>query len=380
MTRTRMYLRMITSSFVRRLSRVLIASLSIVVGGTTLAALAIVTHTVPEQIARELRSYGANLVVSPARAEPMRAAELEQLNSALAVQGVQVVGHAPFRQENLLYIQQPIPVMATDFALVSSMRPYWSIDGAAPAQPREVLVGRDLAGRFLLEPGDSLSVQAQTEDGSDSPPAELIVSGVLRTGGVEDGMVIMALPDLEQILPSDGRLDMIEYSLLAGESELAEIAATLDGVTDAAHAQVVKRITTSESGVLLTLRSLIWIVSIVIGALTLISVATTMNAVVSERATELALKKALGASNREIVAELFGEGVLLGLFGGLVGALCGIAVGGLVTREVFNLTLTGTWWLIPVTVAAAALVSGLGTFVTVRRITTIDPAVVLGGE
>ena len=72
MTRARMYLRMITKAFVRRLSRVVIASLSIVVGATTLSALGIITYTVPEQIARELRSYGANLVVSPAGTETLR--------------------------------------------------------------------------------------------------------------------------------------------------------------------------------------------------------------------------------------------------------------------------------------------------------------------
>lgn len=129
---------------------------------------------------------------------------------------------------------------------------------------------------------------------------------------------------------------------------------------------------------LLTLRALIWIVSIVIGALTLISVTTTMNAVVSERATELALKKALGASSGQIVGEFIGEGVILGLFGGLLGALGGIAVGSLVTREVFNMDLHASWWVVPVTMLVAALVSGLGSFVTVRRIININPALVLG--
>lgn len=173
---------------------------------------------------------------------------------------------------------------------------------------------------------------------------------------------------------------MIEYSLLAQEPQLSEVAAAIDAAVPAAQAQVVKRITRSESGVLLTLQSLIWIVSLVVGALTLISVSTTMNAMVSERATELALKKALGASNREIVAEFFGESVVLGLAGGLLGALGGMALGGVLTQEVFNLSLEANWWVIPVTMAACAAVSGLGSLLSVRRITTINPAIVLTGE
>lgn len=379
-TRARMYLRMITRAFARRISRVLIASLSIVVGATTLSALAIITYTVPEQIARELRSYGANLVVSPAGTQTVRVDDMAAINDALAEAGAQVVGHAPYRQDNLLYNQQPLPAMGTDFALATALRPYWSVDGELPARPGEMLAGHDLVQRYGFEVGDRVAVVGQAEQGVDSAPVTLTVSGLLRTGGPEDAMVVLSLADLESILPSDGRLDMIEYSLLGDEAALEASATTIDEADEAVHAQVVKRITRSESGVLLTLRALIWIVSIVIGALTLISVTTTMNAVVSERATELALKKALGASSEQIVGEFIGEGVILGLFGGLLGALGGIAVGGLVTREVFNMSLQASWWIVPVTMGVAAVVSGLGSFVTVRRIININPALVLGGE
>ena len=380
MTRARMYLRMITKAFVRRLSRVVIASLSIVVGATTLSALGIITYTVPEQIARELRSYGANLVVSPAGTETLRLDDMAAIDAALTGDGAEVVGQAPYRQDNLLYNQQPVSVLATDFRLASGMRPYWSIDGVLPTASGEVLIGTDLALRYGWEAGDELSLVAQAEEGVDSEPIPVHVAGVLRTGGTEDEALLMSLDDLEEALPADGRIDMIEYSLLADATQLEAHASAVDEAVDAAHAQVVKRITKSESGVLLTLRSLIWIVSLVIGALTLISVTTTMNAVVSERATELALKKALGASSRELVGEFIGEGVILGLFGGLVGAAGGIAVGGLVTQEVFNLNLHAAWWVVPLTMLLAAVVSGVGSFLTVNRIINIDPALVLGGE
>ncbi|MCW5951490.1 MAG: ABC transporter permease [Propionibacteriaceae bacterium] len=340
MTRARMYLRMITRAFVRRISRVVIASLAIVVGATTLSALGIITYTVPEQMARELRSYGANLVVSPSGTETLRSSDVATINAALADSGVRMVGYAPYRQDNLLYNQQPLPTMATDFALATAMRPYWSVDGELPSRTGEVLVGRDLVKRYGFEVGDQLSLVAQVEAGVDSEPVPVIVSGLLRTGGPEDAMLLISLEDLESVFPADGRIDMIEYSLLADEGQLESIAALIDATDGPAHAQVVKRITKSESGVLLTLRALIWIVSLIIGALTLISVTTTMNAVVSERATELALKKALGASSRELVGEFIGEGVILGLFGGLLGALTGIAVGGLVT-QVFSLRRAG---------------------------------------
>lgn len=380
MTRTRMYLRMVTRALSRRLSRVLIASLSIIVGAVTLSALGIITYTVPEQIARELRSYGANLVVSPAGQSTMLAGDLEKVNRALAGADAQVVSYAPYRQENLLFNQQPIESLGTDFALVGAMRPYWSIDGALPDAPGEVLVGRDLGERFGFKTGDQIPVVAQVDEGIDSQPVTLTISGLLRTGGAEDSMLVLSLDDLEKAMPAEGRLDMIEYSLLSDADQLGAQAAAIDAGDPNVQAQVVKRISSSEGGVLLTLKALIWIVSLVIGALTLIGVTTTMNAVVSERATELSLRKALGASTRQIVGEFIGEGVALGLIGGLIGALGGIAVGAVVTREVFNVDLVVSWWVIPVTMVASAFVSCLASFITARHISTIDPATVLGGE
>ncbi len=66
MSRRAMFWRMVTSSILRRRSRVLIAVLAVAIGATTLSGLVTIAVDVPAQLAREIRSYGANLVVTPA--------------------------------------------------------------------------------------------------------------------------------------------------------------------------------------------------------------------------------------------------------------------------------------------------------------------------
>ena len=83
-----------------------------------------------------------------------------------------------------------------------------------------MLVGTDLALRYGWEAGDELSLVAQAEEGVDSGPIPVQVAGVLRTGGTEDEALLMSLDDLEEALPADGRIDMIEYSLLADATQL----------------------------------------------------------------------------------------------------------------------------------------------------------------
>ena len=71
MSRRAMFWRMVISSILRRRSRVLIAVLAVAIGATTLSGLVTIAVDVPAQLAREIRSYGANLVVTPAGDVPI---------------------------------------------------------------------------------------------------------------------------------------------------------------------------------------------------------------------------------------------------------------------------------------------------------------------
>ena len=61
-----------------------------------------------------------------------------------------------------------------------------------------------------------------------------------------------------------------------------------------------------------------------------------MMAVVTERRREIGLKKALGASNQSVVTDFLGEGIMLGAFGGLLGAGFGYLFALRVSLSVFS--------------------------------------------
>ena len=75
-----------------------------------------------------------------------------------------------------------------------------------------------------------------------------------------------------------------------------------------------------------------------------------------------------------------GEGLLLGGFGGLIGVFLGFAFAQYVSRNVFSSSITFQFWLLPVTVIASILVTGLACLMPVRNATEVDPAIVLKGE
>jgi putative ABC transport system permease protein len=125
---------------------------------------------------------------------------------------------------------------------------------------------------------------------------------------------------------------------------------------------------------------LLGVIAAIVLGLTLIGVSTTTMAVVTQRRTEIALRKALGASERSIEREFLGEAVVLGAAGGVLGAAAGAALAQAISVNVFARSVAFVPWLAVLAVGVSALVAWAGSAPPVRRAGRIDPAVVLKGE
>ena len=213
-----MYLRMITKSLWRRMSRVLIASLSIAVGAATLSGLGLVAYTVPKQLTAELRSYGANMVVLPQGADAISPDKVEDVDK---LAGDKTLGRAGYQYSNLLYNQQSIQVVATNMDDVAKVRPYWEIDGERPTGPDQILVGESVAELYRFEVGKNVGLtEPTTEKGT---AKQLKVSGILRTGGPEDDSIVMTPEGLAQFNVQPG-YNLVEYSIDGDTATINQLA------------------------------------------------------------------------------------------------------------------------------------------------------------
>ena len=188
------------------------------------------------------------------------------------------------------------------------------------------------------------------------------VVGILDTGGEEEDYIYMSLEDMAAITGQEDMLDLVELSVSSGAENLERYAEEIT-LSGHATARLVKRVTKSETAVLGKLQALVFLVTAVVLVLTMVSVSTTMMAVVAERRREIGLRKALGASDGAIRSEFLGEGLFLGALGGLLGAGLGFVFAQVVSVNVFGSDIQFNFWLLPV-----------------RRAVAIDPALVLKGE
>ena len=408
MTKQKLFMRMITASLVRRRSRMLVALLAIAVGATILSGLVTIYYDVPRQMGAEFRNYGANMILVSSGEGDFNTAAVEE--SLSAIRADQLVGVAPYRYETVRIHEQPIVAAGTDMEGAKATSPYWHINGAWPAADGEILLGQKVADTLGLKVGDTLTVTyaADTEgtaaaDTDEARPAgeepaaeedtasaeqdyapnatlDMTVAGTLETGGSEEEYVYLSMEDLNGLTGESDKLDVVELSVSANSEELKQYSEKIDSSVDGVTPRLVKRVTQSESTVLTKLQALVFLVTAVVLLLTMICVATTMTAAVTERRKEIGLRKALGASNKSIIGEFMGEGLLLGGIGGLVGAGLGFAFAQAVSMKVFSSSIAFRPLLLPITIIVSILVAGCACLLPVKSATEVDPAVVLKGE
>lgn len=109
MKRLHMYLIMVTNALLRRKLRMFIALLAVAIGATIISGMITVYKEVPEQMGREFRAYGANLLLLPADGKE-RIEESEIAKAYQMMENHELVGKAPFLYERLRINESPVLV------------------------------------------------------------------------------------------------------------------------------------------------------------------------------------------------------------------------------------------------------------------------------
>ena len=186
MTKRKMFLRMITASLLRRRSRMLIALLSIGIGATILAGLVTIYVDVPRQMGAQFRSFGANMLILSDDEKGMTA---EQMKKALEIiPEDQMVGAAPYRyiRVDMTTRQQSFTAAGTDFGQITRTSPYFSVEGRYPENPREILVGKEIAETIGVREGSGMELTWQPAAGAaEGDPSEDRQPGAVLSGSAE---------------------------------------------------------------------------------------------------------------------------------------------------------------------------------------------------
>ena len=164
------------------------------------------------------------------------------------------------------------------------------------------------------------------------------VKGILKKEGsfIFDQIILLNEADLKQLSPYGDTVDFISVKVknkdLVGSAQ-KEIEDLLRDRRDVKIGQEDFEVSTPEASLstvnqvltgIQVFVALIAAISIIVGSLGIVNTMTTS---VLERTKEIGIMKAIGAKNSDIFYQFFIEAGLLGLVGGIIGILFGIAIG-----------------------------------------------------
>jgi len=420
-----MFVRLVYESFRRQKRRKLLAGAAITLGVTVATAMIAVATDIGDKINRELRTIGANLVVTPQ--EDTLDVEIGGVNLKPPSDGAflneadlpkikgtfwhnNITGFAPMlpvsvtlqrggKVENLTllgtYFAKQISFGKEEFKTgVRTTHPWWKVSGSWPDDSsRDVLVGERLAARLSAKVDDSLVLSGR----------QLRVGGILSTGGDEDNEIVAPLALAQEILGKPQAVRRVYVSALTKPEDAfarrdpksmsgavydrwycspypQSIAFQLREAIPHSHAEQIRQVAQNEGAILTRIEGLIFLVTLAALFASALAVSAAMATAIFERRAEVGLMKALGAGRVAVASVFFAEATLLALMGGVLGFATGGMLARQIGRSIFNSQITIAPVVLPVILAIAVIVTFAGSAAAIRKAVELDPVFALRGE
>lgn len=415
-----MFARLVYESFRRQVQRKLLVAIAVTLGATVSTAMIGMALGIGDKISHELRTYGANLVVTPEEdnldvqigsvdLKPAARAYLDE--AALPkIKGIfwrnNIAAFTPELPVNVQISGRSVTLLGTYFskslkfgaehftAGARTTFPWWKVQGQWPADDAtDVLVGEKLASDLQIRPGDQIAIKGTSDR----------VTGILSTGSAEDNEIVAPLGMAQSIVGKPGAVRKIFVSAVTKPEDAfarrnpdslspadrdrwycspypQSIAYQLQEVVPHSHAEQIRQVAQNEGNVLSRINGLMLLITLAALFTSGLAVSAAMATAMFERRQEVGLMKALGAGHFSLSAIFITESVLLACIGGIAGFIFGALLTRALGRTIFGSAIEVQPVLLLVILGIAVAVTFGGSAVAIRRAVKYDPVLALRGE
>lgn len=363
MSKRKWFMHILTRSLTQRKGRVFVASASVMIAvGIMIGALSI-SMGIRAKLGGELKAYGANVIISSTSGYLSQ----REMNDVLfKTSGVEDFSFQLYH--SAIVRDSAIEIIGMDISAAGN----WKLTGAAPSSINEVLAGADVMKAYDLRIGDSLALV--TGDRTN----EVLIVGSVETGGAEDKSLLAPVAAVREFLNIDDSISAVMLRVDTGvlDSTLASLRTQLPSV----EVKTLRQVAMAEENFLKKIELLMALVTIVVFITSAISVSSTMSATVLERLKEIGLMKAIGGTKRSIGIFYLTEAGIIGVTGGLMGFVLGIAAAQAVTRGAFGSYVSVPVSLVFLAVFVGIAVSVLASLMPLSGALLEKPSVILRGD
>jgi putative ABC transport system permease protein len=416
-----MFIRLVYESFRRQTRRKLLVAIAVTLGAAVSTAMIAIATDIGDKISNELRTYGANLVVTPeednldvqigsVNLKPAGSGAYLKEADLPKIKGIfwrnNIIGFTPELPVNVKSGKSDVTLVGTYFSKAlkfgtqefttgaQTTFPWWKVSGTWPSDDSEdVLLGSQIAVRLNLEPGKQVEI-----DGTQHH-----ITGILSTGGQEDRQIVAPL-GLAQTL--SGKRDAVRKIFVSAKTKPEDafarrnpnslgpadrdrwycsaypqsIAYQLQEAIPHSQAEQIRQVAQNEGNVLSRIEGLMLLITLAALFTSGLAVSAAMATAMFERRAEVGLMKALGGGHFTLSAIFITESVLLACLGGLAGFAGGVLLARELGRRIFGSSIVVDPVLLPVIVGIAIIVTFAGSAAAIFRAVKYDPVHALRGE
>ncbi|WP_226913331.1 ABC transporter permease [Gephyromycinifex aptenodytis] len=408
--------------------------LTVALGASVATSMLSVMFDIGDKVNKELKAYGANIVVRPKGAAVvqdlyhfqgskeqqsyLKEDELKKIKTIFWTYNItdfapllnteaelNAAGAGPEKTRIVgTWFKHELNLPAQDTVVtgLANLRGWWTLQGDWPkdADPKGAVVGQGVADKQKLKVGDTFTV------GSDKHRQELAVKGIVSTGGEEDNQVFTQIGVAQNLIDRPGAVGQIEVSALTTpDNELARkaaknpnslsiseretwyctayvssIAYQIEETISDAVARPVRQVSESEGAILEKTQLLMVLTTLLSMAGSALAIANLVTANVMERARESGLLKAVGGRDVSVAGLILTEIVIIGCVGGLIGYVAGIGLAQLIGYMVFGSGISVVPAVAGIVAALVIVVVLLGSIPAIRFLLRLRPAEVLHGR
>jgi putative ABC transport system permease protein len=431
-----MFFRMLKQSFMRGRRRKALATATIVLAASLITALMNLSLDVGDKMAKEMKSYGANITIVPKSENipleiggvdynPLKGQVFIEQKDLPKIKEIfwhnNIIGFSPFLKVTAELGgrgNSAVTLIGTQFDTVlpdsgdeefrigvRPINPFWQVQGAWPDDNDRAgaLAGISIAREMNLKVGDTIFVKMP---GQKKKGQTLTIKGILSTGGGEESALVAPLRVVQKLAGLEGKVQSVNVSALTvpedrlsrkarhGSDSLnaleydrwyctayvSSISLQIEEAVPNVTARPIWQVAASEGAVINKIQLLMIVVTIAVFIASGLGISSLMVTTIMERAREIGLMKALGASEPEVHLLFLTESTIVGIIGGLLGCAAGAVLSQVIGLSVFGSTVSFNLVVIPVNVVISVLIALAGSFMPSRLIARLHPAEVLHGR
>jgi putative ABC transport system permease protein len=358
-------------SFRLRRGKVLIAIGAIIISISLTTALIELYIDMGEKLGKELRAYGANILITPLSMEVgsgnLIFGHINEKNyfsedkiRTILSKAKEIIDSYNFSLYGKAFMDgQEVNIIGVDNIKKTSDR--WRIKGRKPYYLNEALMGINITknrNNIILSSGNR--------------KFKLKIVGRVETGGEEDKSIIVDIKIAQSLLNLPGKISNIMINGKSYRYPISSITKKLKEFIPYGDVKTIYQIAYAEGIILKKANWLVILVSIATFITSFITLVSIINAMVLEREEEIGLLKALGGSKKFIISMFLLEAFIIGLIGGLSGYFIGIIMAQLISKSIFDSFFSISLYIVLFSVGIGIVINLLATISPIRTALKVE--------